>query len=122
VLRRYQQMSSDQQAQHRRFRSQLNIYCLLTLIFLGLAVLSPVLLAAEAGSTVGAAAFAAVYLLSSLVSYRAAISSAVLRCQGTTAVLLCRVGAGAPAPAPAAASAALAGSLRRRGGAACWRR
>src|ERR1700722_4805735 len=40
VLRRYQQMSSELKAQHRRFRSQLNIYCLLTLVFLGLAVLS----------------------------------------------------------------------------------
>jgi hypothetical protein len=76
VMRRYQQMNSDLKTQHRRFRSQLNIYCLLTLIFFALAVLSAALLSTETGSAIGAAAFTAIYLLSSLVSYRAAISSA----------------------------------------------
>jgi hypothetical protein len=76
VLRRYQQMNPDLKTQHHRFRSQLNIYCLLTLIFLALAALSVALLSIETGSAVGAAGFAATYLLFSLVSYRAAISSA----------------------------------------------
>jgi hypothetical protein len=96
VLRRYQLMSPDVKAQHRRFRSQLNIYCLLTLIFLGLAVLSLALLSAETGSVAGAAAFAAGYLLFSLVSYRAAISSA----RGYVSVLRV-IGSGqGPAPTP----------------------
>jgi hypothetical protein len=96
VLRRYQQMNSDLKAQHRRFRSQLNIYCLLTLIFLGLAVLSAALLSAETRSIAGATAFAAVYLVSSLVSYRAAISSA----RGYVSVLRV-IGSGQrPAPTP----------------------
>jgi hypothetical protein len=96
VFRRYQQMSSDLKARHRRFRSQLNIYCLLTLIFLALAVLSAGLLSIETGSAVGGTAFAAVYLLSSLVSYRAAISSA----RGYVSVLRVMGSGQRPAPTP----------------------
>jgi hypothetical protein len=96
VFRRYQQMNSDLKTQHHRFRSQLNIYCLLTLIFFALAVLSATLLSIETGRAVGAAAFSAVYLLSSLVSYRAAISSA----RGYVSVLRV-IGSGQrPAPTP----------------------
>jgi hypothetical protein len=83
VLRRFAAMDPDLWTQHRRFRSQLDIYCLLTLIFAGLAVLSPVLLIPSTSAILGPALFGTVYAGLSVVSYRAAIASA----RGYTAVL-----------------------------------
>jgi hypothetical protein len=76
VLRRYEQMTPELKIQHRRFRSQLNIYCLLTFIFLGLAVVSEATLVRSRADLVGSAAFVAVYAALSFVSYRAAIAAA----------------------------------------------
>jgi hypothetical protein len=76
-------MDKDLWVQHRRSRSQLDIYCLLTLIFAGLAVLSVAVLIPSTGEVQGALLFGAVYSALSVVSYWAAIASA----RGYAAVL-----------------------------------
>lgn len=76
VLRRYAAMDADLHVQHRRSRSQLDIYSLLTLIFAFFAILSLAALIPSTGDVAGAVVFGAVYLLLSVVSYRAAIACA----------------------------------------------
>jgi len=83
VLRRYSAMSPDLWTQHRRARSQLDIYCLLTLIFGALAALSPAALFLRTSNVPGALCFAVGYAVLSVISYRAAIVCA----RGYTSVL-----------------------------------
>lgn len=62
VYRRYGLMTAELKAEHYRFRSQLNIYCLLALIFAGLAATCPAALAHQRGELWGGLAFALAYV------------------------------------------------------------
>lgn len=88
VYRRYALMTTELKSEHNRFRSQLNIYCLSAIVFAGLAVLSPAVLAHRRAEISGEVLFTLAYAALAVVSYRAAIASArgyvtVLRVLGT---------------------------------------
>jgi hypothetical protein len=90
VYRRHGQMSAELNVRHDQFRSRLNIYCLLTLIFSGLAIVSPVALVHRRTDLIGGAVFLVVYAILALISYQASIASArgyvtVLRVIGSQA-------------------------------------
>lgn len=76
VYRRYDRMTPDLKAEHNRYRSQLNIYCLLTFIFIALAGVAIILLPHTLGYLAGEIAFTAVYACLAVVSYQAAMASA----------------------------------------------
>jgi hypothetical protein len=76
INRRYDFLSSELKVQHDQFRSRLDIYCMLTLIFILLAMASPVALIHHRDDLIGASIFSAVYAILSCVSYQAAIASA----------------------------------------------
>ena len=69
-------MTPDLKAEHNRYRSQLNIYCLLTFIFIALAGVAVMLLPHVLAYLVGEFVFATVYACFSFVSYQAAVASA----------------------------------------------
>jgi len=76
VYRRYARMAVDLRGEHDRYRSQLNIYCLLTFIFITLAIVAVNLLPHALRYFVPEVIFVAIYLCLSFVSYQAAIASA----------------------------------------------
>jgi hypothetical protein len=76
VYRRYKFMTSELKAEHDRYRSQLNIYSLLTFIFASLTVISPISLPHRMTDIVGETAFGAIYAVLAFVSYQAAVASA----------------------------------------------
>ena len=91
-------MTAELKAEHYRFRSQLNIYCLLALIFAGLAATCPAALAHQRGELWGELAFTLAYVTLAVVSYQAAIASA--RGYITVLQVLASQAAGSATPAP----------------------
>jgi hypothetical protein len=76
VYNRYPLISPELKAKHDQFRSRLNIYCLLTFISSGLAIVSPIALVNGRANLSGGLVFTVVYAILALVSYQAATASA----------------------------------------------
>lgn len=76
VMRRYEAIPARLLIQHDQFRNRLEMYCCLSLVFVGLGTAAAMLLARDQDHYVSAVVAATVLILLAFVSYQAAIASA----------------------------------------------
>lgn len=76
VMRRWEEIPDELRQEHDQYRTRLDLYCTLVFVFLVLAAIAPPLITLGSRYVVSTIAISVAYLLMSLVSYIAAVTSA----------------------------------------------